>query len=78
MLAFWKYLHPHSKLMSNSNPKKVVIAAFLGSTWIEFDFFLLVFVLKDVAAEFHVAINYVAFAIMLTLMMRPVILAASP
>src|SRR6202040_2580577 len=36
------------------------------------DFFLLVFVLKDIAAEFHTEIGNVTIAILLTLAMRPV------
>ena len=37
-----------------------------------FDFFLLVFVLKDIAQEFNTQITEVTFAIVLTLAMRPV------
>src|ERR1700755_2954023 len=51
--------------------KKVVIASFLGWMLDAFDFFLLVFVLKDVAAEVGVDKKSVAFAIMLTLPARP-------
>ena len=36
-----------------SDQKHVVAASFLGWTLDAFDFFLLVFVLKDIAAEFH-------------------------
>jgi MFS transporter, SHS family, lactate transporter len=50
----------------------VVAAAFLGRTLDAFDFFLLVFVLKDIAAEFGTDITDVTFAILLTLAMRPV------
>jgi MFS transporter, SHS family, lactate transporter len=52
--------------------KHVVVATFLGWTLDAFDFFLLVFVLKDIAAEFHSDITDVTFAILLTLAMRPV------
>jgi MFS transporter, SHS family, lactate transporter len=52
--------------------KHVVAATFLGWTLDAFDFFLLVFVLKDIAAEFHVEIADVTYAILLTLAMRPV------
>lgn len=52
--------------------KSVVSASFLGWTLDAFDFFLLVFVLKDVAAEFGVERHAVAFAITLTLALRPV------
>ena len=51
--------------------KHVVAASYLGWTLDAFDFFLLVFVLKDVAADFHVGRPAVAVAITLTLAMRP-------
>jgi len=49
----------------------VVIAAYLGWTLDAFDFFLMVFVLKDIAAEFNTGIPDVALAITLTLAARP-------
>ena len=52
--------------------KNVTIAAYLGWTLDAFDFFLMVFVLKDIAAEFNTKIPAVAFAITLTLVMRPI------
>ncbi|WP_133649101.1 MFS transporter [Paraburkholderia flava] len=52
--------------------RNVTIAAFLGWTLDAFDFFLMVFVLKDIAAEFGTDIKAVSFGIMLTLMARPV------
>jgi len=52
--------------------RNVTIAAYLGWTLDAFDFFLMVFVLKDIASEFGTDIKSVSFAIMLTLMMRPV------
>jgi SHS family lactate transporter-like MFS transporter len=55
-----------------SEQKHVVAATFLGWTLDAFDFFLLVFVLKDIAAEFQVEIADVTYAILLTLAMRPV------
>jgi MFS transporter, SHS family, lactate transporter len=55
-----------------SEQKHVVAASFLGWTLDAFDFFLLVFVLKDIAAEFNVAIADVTIAILLTLAMRPI------
>src|ERR1700732_1639586 len=55
-----------------SEQKHVVAASFLGWSLDAFDFFLLVFVLKDIAAEFHTDISNVTFAILLTLAMRPV------
>ncbi|WP_454689400.1 MFS transporter [Achromobacter aloeverae] len=51
--------------------KHVTIAAYLGWTLDAFDFFLTVFILKDIAAEFHTEVSDVSFAIMLTLIMRP-------
>jgi SHS family lactate transporter-like MFS transporter len=55
-----------------SEQKHVVAASFLGWTLDAFDFFLLVFVLKDIAAEFNTQITNVTFAILLTLAMRPI------
>src|SRR6202012_5196791 len=52
--------------------KKVVVASYLGWTLDAFDFFLLVFVLTDVAKGFGVERESVAWAITLTLAMRPV------
>ena len=50
----------------------VITAAFLGWTLDAFDFFIMVFVLRDIAAEFTVPIGSVAFAITLTLACRAV------
>jgi SHS family lactate transporter-like MFS transporter len=55
-----------------SEQKHVVAASFLGWTLDAFDFFLLVFVLKDIALEFKTDITNVTFAILLTLAMRPI------
>src|SRR5580700_9729941 len=55
-----------------SEQRHVVAATFLGWTLDAFDFFLLVFVLKDIAAEFDTDISNVTFAILLTLAMRPI------
>jgi SHS family lactate transporter-like MFS transporter len=52
--------------------KNVTLAAYLGWTLDAFDFFLMVFVLKDIAGAFGTDVKSVAFGIMLTLMMRPV------
>ncbi|WP_022721261.1 MFS transporter [Rhodopseudomonas sp. B29] len=52
--------------------KNVVAASFLGWTLDAFDFFLMVFVLKDIAAEFSTSVSSVTWAILLTLAMRPV------
>lgn len=51
--------------------KKTVLASYLGWTLDAFDFFILVFVLKDIAAEFNVEHGAVALAITLTLAVRP-------
>jgi MFS transporter, SHS family, lactate transporter len=55
-----------------SEQKHVVTASFLGWTLDAFDFFLMVFVLKDIAAEFHSDVTRVTVAILLTLAMRPI------
>jgi SHS family lactate transporter-like MFS transporter len=55
-----------------SEQKHVVAASFLGWTLDAFDFFLMVFVLKDIANEFDTQITNVTFAILLTLAMRPI------
>jgi putative sialic acid transporter len=52
--------------------KSVVAAAFLGWMLDAFDFFLMVFVFRDIAAEFHTGIPAVAVAVVLTLAMRPI------
>jgi SHS family lactate transporter-like MFS transporter len=55
-----------------SEQKHVLAASFLGWSLDAFDFFLLVFVLKDIASEFETSISSVTIAILLTLAMRPV------
>ncbi|MEO8043901.1 MAG: MFS transporter [Spartobacteria bacterium] len=55
----------------NEVQRKTFLACFLGWTLDALDFFLLTFVVKEVAAEFSVSIVKVVFAITLTLMMRP-------
>src|ERR1700752_3448126 len=52
--------------------KHVVVASFLGWSLDAFDFFLLVFVLKDIAAEFNTATASVTIPILLSLALRPV------
>jgi MFS transporter, SHS family, lactate transporter len=56
----------------DSTQRKVVFASFLGWTLDAFDYFLLVFVLPDVARTFDVGVAEVAFSLTLTLAMRPV------
>jgi SHS family lactate transporter-like MFS transporter len=52
--------------------RNTVIASYLGWTLDAFDFFILVFVLKYIAAEFKTDVPAVSLAILLTLAMRPV------
>jgi MFS transporter, SHS family, lactate transporter len=52
--------------------KNVVVAAYLGWTLDAFDFFLMVFMFKDIAATFHVDVKSVAEATFLTLAARPI------
>ena len=55
----------------NRDQRNTFIACFLGWTLDALDFFLLTFVLSPVAHDFQRTIPEVAFAITLTLMMRP-------
>ncbi len=55
----------------NSQQRNAFIASYLGWMLDAFDFFLMVFVLRAVAAEFHSDIKAVSVAITLTLAMRP-------
>src|ERR1700691_4864285 len=52
--------------------RNVTIAAYLGWTLDAFDFFLMTFMFKDIAAEFGVKLSDVTYALFLTLAMRPV------
>ena len=52
--------------------RNTVIASYLGWTLDSFDFFILVFVLQDIATEFNVGIATVSIALGLTLAFRPV------
>jgi len=52
--------------------RNVVVAAYLGWTLDAFDFFLMVFMFKDIAAELHSSMQVVSTAVLLTLGMRPV------
>ena len=56
----------------SSAQKHVVAASYLGWTLDAFDFFILVFVIKDVAGEFGTAVSSIALAVTLTLALRPV------
>src|SRR4051794_39255516 len=51
--------------------RNVVIAGFLGWTLDAFDYFILIFAAKAIAADFHVAREDVVFAVTLTLLARP-------
>jgi len=51
--------------------RNAIVASYLGWTLDAFDFFILVFVLKDVAATFGTTIKSVTLAITLTLAFRP-------
>src|SRR5271163_4799490 len=53
-----------------SEQQKTVLAAFLGWMLDAFDFFLLVFLLGDIAKEFGVDVSTVSYALFLTLAMR--------
>ena len=55
-----------------SAQRKTFSACFLGWTLDAFDFFLLTFCLKAIAAGFHVSVKQVAEAVFWTLVMRPV------
>jgi SHS family lactate transporter-like MFS transporter len=52
--------------------RNVVIAAYLGWTLDAFDFFLMVFMFKDIATDLHSSLQVVSTAVLLTLGMRPV------
>lgn len=55
----------------NRQQRNAFIASYLGWMLDAFDFFLMVFVLRAVAAEFHTDVKAVSVAITLTLAMRP-------
>ena len=56
----------------NSAQRHTVLASFLGWTLDAFDFFLLVFVLGEIASDFHVGRTEVSVGILLTLIARPI------
>ncbi len=53
-----------------TDQKRTILAAYLGWMLDAFDFFLLTFLLKDIAKEFGVGVPAVAYALFLTLAMR--------
>jgi SHS family lactate transporter-like MFS transporter len=57
--------------LTNSQ-RNVVIAAYLGWTLDAFDFFLMVFMFKDIAVDLHSNLQVVSTAVFLTLAMRPI------
>jgi len=56
----------------NRDQRATFIASVLGWTLDAFDFFLMVFMLKSIAGDFHVEKEAVSYAIFLTLAFRPV------
>jgi MFS transporter, SHS family, lactate transporter len=60
------------KMQWTKSQKNVVVAAYLGWTLDAFDFFLMVFMFKDIASTFHVDVKSVAEATFLTLAARPI------
>jgi MFS transporter, SHS family, lactate transporter len=52
--------------------RNVVIAAYLGWTLDAFDFFLMVFMFKDISRDLHSSMQVVSTAVLLTLGMRPI------
>jgi MFS transporter, SHS family, lactate transporter len=62
------------RLLHELSPKQrgVVLASYLGWTLDAFDFFILVFVMEDIAKEFRTDVKDVTFAIFLTLAARPI------
>jgi len=58
--------------MWTKSQRNVVIAAYLGWTLDAFDFFLMVFMFKDISGELHSSMQVVSTAVLLTLGMRPV------
>ncbi|MFO1507995.1 MAG: MFS transporter [Lysobacterales bacterium] len=55
----------------DTSQRHTVFASFLGWTLDAFDYFLLVFVIPEVARDFHVGVTEVAFSLTVTLAMRP-------
>ncbi len=55
----------------DNQQRHVVLASFLGWTLDAFDYFLLVFVIPEIAHDFNVGLEAVSFSLMLTLAMRP-------
>jgi MFS transporter, SHS family, lactate transporter len=60
------------RAMTTSEAGHTLFASFLGWTLDAFDFFVLVFVLPKIGADFHRSVADIAFAITMTLAMRPI------
>jgi SHS family lactate transporter-like MFS transporter len=56
----------------SANSRNAFLAGFLGWTFDAFDFFILTYVLAQVAAEFHQPIRNIAFTLTASLLMRPI------
>ena len=56
----------------NREQRAAFIASLLGWTLDAFDFFLLIFVMRSIATDFHAQVKDVAVSLMLTLAFRPV------
>jgi SHS family lactate transporter-like MFS transporter len=63
---------PSFPVISNSDRWHAVTAGFLGWTLDAFDFFVLVFLVDTLAAQFHVSTEKIIFTTTATLAMRPV------
>jgi len=55
----------------NRSQRAAIVASVLGWTLDAFDYFLVVFILKTIATDFHSEIKDVTYALTLTLMFRP-------
>ena len=63
---------PMASKESRANSRNAVIAGFLGWTLDAFDFFILTYVLAQVAADFHKPVTSIAITLTASLAMRPV------
>src|ERR1700690_2966683 len=62
---------PGESMTWSRSQRNVVIAAYLGWTLDAFDFFLMVFMFKDISRDLHSSMQVVSTAVLLTLGMRP-------
>jgi SHS family lactate transporter-like MFS transporter len=58
--------------IDRANSRNAFLAGFLGWTFDAFDFFILTYVLAQVARDFHRSISEIAFTLVASLIMRPV------